>query len=441
MIETTIFTEVAASKVARRLRSISAWSCAALVGALSIYACGDSANSPAGNGSQTGADQPGGSTASHASSGGSPEGSGATSSDGKGGAKATSTSGEDKGAGGSQEPATSGSDSSKGGSKADSSGEGAKGTGGAPGSSAGGSRNRGGDAPASSSGGRSGGSAGRATSLDGGRGEGGNATVGQAGGRADGGRSQAGGQSAPADGGSSSAPKSQGCGVDPPTDAGSIDVGGQTATYLLSVPKNYDKNTAYPIIFAFHGAGVEPSMFVTYFNLPTVAGAEAIVVTPQCLGAASMWSDSRDLPLFDALLARMQSQFCIDNTRIFAGGHSSGGMFTHTIGCKRGNVVRGIAALSAGPPSGTCVGEVAVWISQGTQDTAVKPEQGRAARDYWAKKNHCDTAQSTPVDPPPTVEYGGCDPGFAVRYCEYEGTHNLPSYAPKGLWDFFKSLK
>jgi hypothetical protein len=47
---------------------------------------------------------------------------------------------------------------------------------------------------------------------------------------------------------------------------------------------------------------------------------------------------------------------------------------------------------------------------------------------------------SMPVDPAPTVEYAGCDAGFAVRYCEYDGEHNLPAYAPKGIWDFFKTL-
>jgi polyhydroxybutyrate depolymerase len=187
-------------------------------------------------------------------------------------------------------------------------------------------------------------------------------------------------------------------------------------------------------------AGVDPSIFVTYFNLPTVAGAKAIVVTPQCLGGAAAWSESRDLPLFDALLAKMQGAFCIDNQRIFAAGHSSGGMFTHMLGCRRGNVLRGIGPLSAPPPSGTCTGDVAVWISQGISDPTVTVDLGRSSRDFWVKRNHCDASQSTAVDPAPTVAYGGCDAGFPVRYCEYDGNHNLPSYAPKAIWDFFNEL-
>jgi poly(3-hydroxybutyrate) depolymerase len=217
-------------------------------------------------------------------------------------------------------------------------------------------------------------------------------------------------------------------------------VGGQTATYLLSVPKNYDKNVAYPLLFAFHGAGVEPAMFVTYFNLPTVAGAKAIVVTPQCLGGAAAWSESRDLPLFDALLAKMQAQYCVDKQRIFAAGHSSGGMFTHMLGCRRATVLRGIGPLSAPPPTGSCTGNVAVWMSQGISDPTVTVDLGRSSRDFWVKRNHCDVSQATAVDPAPTIAYGGCDAGFPVRYCEYDGNHNLPSYAPKAIWDFLSAL-
>ncbi|MGE5783901.1 MAG: hypothetical protein ACM3ZE_04890 [Myxococcales bacterium] len=234
--------------------------------------------------------------------------------------------------------------------------------------------------------------------------------------------------------------KTSGCGNDPPSADTSIEVNGATACYVLSLPQDYDKNRAYPLFFSFHGAGVPPETFLTYFNMPSVVGADAIVVTPTALGDASMWDEKRDLPLFDALLDKLKSQLCIDTARVFAGGHSSGGMFTSALGCRRGNVLRGIAVLSATPPSGTCTGEVAVWISHGTADTAVKIENGRKNRDFWTAKNGCDASASTPVSPSPTVEYGGCDEGFPVRYCEYDGDHYLPSYAPRGIWDFFKAL-
>jgi poly(3-hydroxybutyrate) depolymerase len=203
-------------------------------------------------------------------------------------------------------------------------------------------------------------------------------------------------------------------------------------TYQFSVPQGYDKSRHYPLLFAFHGAGVPASAFRTYFNMTQVVGPDAIVVYPEALGSPMAWNPQRDVPLFDALLTQFQSQYCVDDKHVFAAGHSSGGFFTHALGCQRGNVLRGIGPLSAGPPFGTCVGQIAVWISQGNADPTVKPESGRMARDFWAKRNHCDTTMSMPVDPAPTVEYAGCDAGFAVRYCEYDGEHNCLRMPRKG---------
>ena len=234
---------------------------------------------------------------------------------------------------------------------------------------------------------------------------------------------------------------SMGCGLEPmPSGSGTIQVDGMARTYEFSVPQDYDKSRSYPLLFAFHGAGVPAGTFRTYFNMTQVVGPDAIVVYPEALGDPMAWNQQRDLPLFDALLTQFKAQYCVDEKRVFAAGHSSGGFFTHAVGCARGNVIRGIGPLSAGAPFGSCMGQIAVWISHGNADPAVMVDSGRKARDFWAQHNHCDVSMSMPVDPAPTVEYAGCDPGFAVRYCEYDGEHNLPAYAPKGIWDFFKTL-
>jgi polyhydroxybutyrate depolymerase len=239
----------------------------------------------------------------------------------------------------------------------------------------------------------------------------------------------------------SPAQPSMGCGLEPKT-AGpaTIQVDGLARTYEFSLPTGYDANRPYALLFGFHGAGVEVPRFRMYFDMTTVVGPDAIVVYPQAQGSSMAWNVQRDLPLFDALLTKFKAEYCVDEKHVFAAGHSSGGFFTHALGCQRGDMLRGIGPISAGPPSGTCVGQLAVWIAHGNADPTVNVSSGRSARDFWTKRNKCDTTMSTPVDPAPTVEYDGCDAGFAVRYCEYDGEHNLPRYAPKGIWDFFKTL-
>jgi hypothetical protein len=44
------------------------------------------------------------------------------------------------------------------------------------------------------------------------------------------------------------------------------------------------------------------------------------------------------------------------------------------------------------------------------------------------------------VTPSECVEYGGRAPGYPVRWCVYEDGHNWPSFAPEGMWAFFKGL-
>jgi poly(3-hydroxybutyrate) depolymerase len=226
--------------------------------------------------------------------------------------------------------------------------------------------------------------------------------------------------------------------MDPPATDTSIQVGMMRSTYIVDRPKNYDKQRAYPLLMVFRGANVTADQFRGYLNLPAAAGADAMIVHPNCLNDATAWDIQRDLPLFDALLAQLETTYCIDQQRVFAVGHTSGGFFTNALGCMRGDKLRGIAPLSAGPSLGTCQGEFAVWMSQGNADMSLT--SGRAARDFWAKRNNCSPAMPIAVDPAPCTEFVGCDAGFAVRYCEYDGDLNLPAFAATGLWGFFKGL-
>jgi polyhydroxybutyrate depolymerase len=244
--------------------------------------------------------------------------------------------------------------------------------------------------------------------------------------------------------GSGAAPQSSpGCGMTPRiTDASlqNITVTGVAGDYIVELPTGYDKTRAYPLITSFRGAGVSADSFRTYLNLHSAVGADAIVVTPDCLGSAAAWDITRDLPLFDAVLQQVEANYCVDPRKVFAAGHTSGGYFVNALATIRGAELRGIAPLTVGPPAAAGQGEFAVWMSQGNMDTTVPVTSGRADRDFWAKQNKCDTTMPTAVDPTPCVEYAKCDAGFPVRYCEYDGTLDLPVFAASGIWEFFKAL-
>jgi poly(3-hydroxybutyrate) depolymerase len=118
---------------------------------------------------------------------------------------------------------------------------------------------------------------------------------------------------------------------------------------------------------------------------------------------------------------------------------SYGGIMSNTLGCSMGDTFRAITPQSGSGPRGTCVGQVAVWISHGNADDTVAFTQGTASRDFWLKANHCGIT-TTPANPSPCVSYEGCDPGKPVTWCEFDGGHVIQNWAPQGIWNFLSVL-
>lgn len=225
--------------------------------------------------------------------------------------------------------------------------------------------------------------------------------------------------------------------------ARTLQVDGVERSYVLDVPAAYAGNQPIPLVFAFHGATTSGALFRSAFygNLLSSMGDAAIVVHPDALGDPTAWDAAVDIAFFDALLAELGGNLCVDQARVFATGHSSGGFFTNTLGCLRGDVLRAIAPVSGGGPFGAagCSGEVAVWLAHADNDETVPFDNGVRSRDRWLTVNGCSDA-SVPAQPAPCVEYTGCSPGLPVRWCVYQDGHDWPDFGPEGIWGFFSSF-
>jgi poly(3-hydroxybutyrate) depolymerase len=240
-----------------------------------------------------------------------------------------------------------------------------------------------------------------------------------------------------------------GCGLAPPSaGAKQIAVNGATRSYELWLPAGYDRNRAYPLVLAFHGAGGNGRTAQAYFGVQQAAGSNAIVVYPDGLSrnGTTSWGlfgadATTDFAFFDALVASLRGSLCIDGERIFATGHSYGGYFSNTLGCARGNALRAIAPVAGGGPYVSCDGgQVAAWLEASTDDPVVAYSNGQTSRDRWLSANHCASTTHA-VGPSACVEYDGCDPGYPVRWCsETSLGHGWPSYAGQAIWSFFSGL-
>jgi polyhydroxybutyrate depolymerase len=139
-------------------------------------------------------------------------------------------------------------------------------------------------------------------------------------------------------------------------------VDGVTREALVSVPAGTAPTAGWPVVFAFHGHGGTMQQASRSFPIHQV-WPDAIVVYPQGLPTPSPLVDregrwpgwqamagaqgDRDLKFFDAMLADLRAKMPIDDKRIYATGHSNGGLFTYLLWAERGDVFAALAPSAA----------------------------------------------------------------------------------------------
>jgi polyhydroxybutyrate depolymerase len=356
-----------------------------------------------------------------------------------------------------------------GGSAATSGGAGKSGTGGvagAPASTGAGGSGTGGDAVAGTGGvtGAAGskGVAG-ATGGGGGKGPGGTSgtsgvggttglagTTGAAGTKGAGGANGTAGAKGTAGSGGGGPVPSSGCSAtsSPASGMATIDVGGTTRQYILTLPAGYDPRHAYPLLFAFHGGSYNAQWVVDgtapqsgpYYGIQAVANNTAILVAPQALSGSWTNQSGRDVAYVDAMISRFESQLCVDQSRILATGFSFGAIMTIALGCNDSSKFRAIAAMSGEIMNGCPdTRSLPYWSSHGMSDPTINFSLGQAARDTFVQRNHCST-QTVAVSPPGCVSYQGCDAGFPVVWCPFDGVHEPPPFAGTAIWAFLSQF-
>jgi poly(3-hydroxybutyrate) depolymerase len=353
-----------------------------------------------------------------------------------------------------------------GGSSAGSSATGGSPTGGSPtgGTTSGGSANAG-------SGGQPSGGAGAGGDASGGMPAGGSAGAGGDGGSG---------------GGAGDVKPSQGCnvsdGLDKLTTGGqsvmnglptsvklSIMSGNMNREYIIDVPENYDPSHPYRVVFSWHQAygsatgnanGQYPAnngpnfdaQNYAYFGLlreSKKANDPTIFVAPQGIGNLP-WDYARDVALFDALLARIGENLCIDESRVFTTGFSFGAMMSHALSISRQDKLRGAVTMAPAnynlpnAPQSPSPGKMAYFgitgMSDGTCPWVNNDAQKRGGK--YCVLTHAETNGCTANVNIPTAmngskshvcyDFEGCDEGYPVKVCTFDGGHT-PSSISDGM--------
>ncbi|MDX3661577.1 cellulose binding domain-containing protein [Streptomyces sp. ID05-26A] len=234
-----------------------------------------------------------------------------------------------------------------------------------------------------------------------------------------------------------------GCGKAPALTSGqhTISSGGQSRSYILRLPPNYDNNRQYRLFVGFHwrggtandvDSGGSDGYNWSYYGLRKLSDAAnngTIFVAPQ--GNGNGWANpgGQDLRFVDDLVALLDAGLCIDSTQRFAGGFSYGGGMSYAVACARATVFRAVVAYSGAQLSGCDGGAQPIGYMgiHGISDNVLGIGLGRGLRDTFVRNNGC-TAQNAPEPSAGSrrhvvTTYSGCRAGYPVVWAAFDGGH------------------
>lgn len=249
---------------------------------------------------------------------------------------------------------------------------------------------------------------------------------------------------------------SAGCGkANPMVGSASATLNVAGHNYYVKLPTNYDPDTPYPVLMMFHPTGNDIDWAEKNAGYErNEAKDKAIRVYPASASKSNGWVAS-DVDFFEAFYDKIMSDYCADESRVFAAGESSGGDFASILGCEYADKLRAIAPCATkvvnqyplDSSSRQCSGQVTSIVIHGKNDNVVTPANGPATAKFYRELNHCDETGEVMPDYSDTlsncIKYDGCDEGYPVYFCqhtdpEYNNTnHGWPKFAGNMTWETF----
>lgn len=237
----------------------------------------------------------------------------------------------------------------------------------------------------------------------------------------------------------------------PPNGDGNGGYTWEMRNYFVRLPAGYDPNTPYPVTFGGGGCGNTNGMSgggggQQAGNINSIRIGMSYVYN----GGACFEDDhanTPEVPYFDAMMADIAANYCVNLEKVFMGGYSSGAWESYTLGLARGGVIRGIAAGAGGlrserpTPSGIPVAAI-LLTGEGDGTNPIDGPTGSAlGRDQYLMTNGCVGTETEPftASPDDCVKYTGCPEAFPVIWCTPGGGHTGGSGehwdAVGALWD------
>ena len=208
---------------------------------------------------------------------------------------------------------------------------------------------------------------------------------------------------------------------------------------VVKTPANYRANVAHPLIVLFAPGGQSSERSERHHGITKEATAKGFVVAV----AEDQAPDFEVIKDMATIPDQVAKSWCVDQERIFATGHSNGGLYSNAMAFfpdVRG-AFRAIAPSAAGIrkqdlEAYSCPKPTPVLIYHGARDIGFAG-YGRSAAEWWAKCNGCDGEEAIEGHDG-CIRFQSCKPGGETVYCEGPWFHTTWPARNTELLEFFR---
>lgn len=195
----------------------------------------------------------------------------------------------------------------------------------------------------------------------------------------------------------------------------SFEFGGRTRRYLMQVPAGADAALGLPLVLVLHGGGGNAEFARDATGFAELASREGfLAVFPDGTGVLRSklltWNsgglpvyaveqDVDDVGFLRAVVADVQRRVPVDPERVFAVGHSNGGMMVHRLAREASDLFAGVAAVAGAMDfTAKAGGPIAAMIVHGTADEHVPYGGGRPKAGTGRSGDRVDASVQDAID-------------------------------------------
>jgi polyhydroxybutyrate depolymerase len=230
---------------------------------------------------------------------------------------------------------------------------------------------------------------------------------------------------------------SEGCGT---STVGAVDKeertitsGGTERMYLLTTPAAHDGETPIPLVLDFHGLIEGAHIHSQMSSLGDLAKQEGFVVAfPNGTGDPLRWNsnpaeeNNPDIAYTSDLLDTLETELCIDTSRVYAAGLSNGAMMSSVLACRLSDRIAAVAPVAGVMAVDPCPAARAVPVVafHGTADNFIPFNGGLGGGLSFFTDPGAPTTSSTTV---PVDLTGPGIPEAVAGWAERNGCEPEPS--------------